>query len=223
MEENAPSEAVKSAAIPVQSSNHPVRKPSLFLILLGVFLLLLIASAGSYYLGILMSKSNQVNNLSQQPTPVITQSIASPTIAESTSMQNPENTTCHKEECLFNVNGSYLGFAILKGYYKKYDATDWGNQKVSCDSLLTTDGNEKLINEFRKSSESGNALNKIIEGQLLINIDLSDLSATDKSLIEQSSLEKQVEIGVIRRFEGGMGVSTCYSLVDIISVKPLTN
>lgn len=138
--------------------------------------------------------------------------------------ENVESRICgiENEECLFKQGSGYYGYATLEGYYKKYDGTqwEWSNRKVDCDSLVTTGGSEELINEFKNSAQRGNTLNKFIDDKFHININLTELSLENKTLIQKSSPDRPIEIGVIRRFglDGG-APTTCYSLVDIISVK----
>lgn len=206
--------------IPNSSSNTTIsiKKSNIFFMTIGVVALLGIGFMGGY----LLREKQPVEENPQQ----VTQ--ASPTNTQTELPNLPTHETeqeqrCNKQECLFKSGEDLVGFASLQGYYKKYDGTkwEWGNQQVSCDSLVTTGGSEKLINEFKKSIESGNTLNKIIDDELLININLSNLTSTEKALIEQSSPTNPVEIGVIRELQAGRGVSTCYSLFGIISVKSI--
>lgn len=144
--------------------------------------------------------------------------IVNPSPTPTTLYQTPN---CNKEECLFKSAEEYVGYAKLKGYYQPYDGTkwEWGNKQVTCDSLLVTSGSEILINRFKEFIQHGNSLNKLIDNNLHVNIHLAELSFEEKRLLQQSNATNQVELAVIRRWEEGRGASsTCYSLIDIISV-----
>lgn len=197
-------------------------KLNLLILLLGGLVLLVVGLIGGYVLrsSQIMTPGTKDNiNEASLTTQISDQDQASPT------PPMDENWECGKKECLMKYDNNYYGFAVLQGYYKQYDGTkwEWGNQQVTCDSLLPTGGSEKLITEFKEFIEAGNTINKIIDGNLLINIDLSELTSAERTLLEQSSLSKPVEIGIVTRFSGGRGVSTCYSFFDIVSVRSIAN
>lgn len=131
-----------------------------------------------------------------------------------------ERVRCTQEDCLYTYDGYYQGFARLQGYHQKYETTYYG-EPVTCDVLVTTGGNEKLVTEFRERVESGNGINAIVDDQLLVKINLSDLSPSEKSLLENSSESNQVELGVLKEVSTGSDAPVCFSFVDIVHVKPI--
>lgn len=169
-----------------------------------------------------------INIMSAEPTPikpVSTKQIPTPTELPfgPNTIKDTYYPKCNKNECLYKFESSYLGYATLKGYYQQYDGTEWewGRQEAICDSLVVTDGTDVLIEEFENDARNKNNLNKFIDGKFYVNLNLTDLTSDQKNAILESSPNNPIEIGVIRKFMAGAGVSTCYSLVDIIFVKPL--
>lgn len=131
--------------------------------------------------------------------------------------------TCDSTECLFAApaNSFYPeGYGLLKGYYHQYQGVDWGDVKVTCDSLLIIGGSEKLTQHFKNLVEMHNGINAVDEkGNLLVNINLADLSNNDKQKILNSSFSNPVDVGVIRFTPRGTEANKCFSFIDIVSVK----
>jgi hypothetical protein len=200
---------------------------TLKIIVLGLLVLLPISAAGGYYLG----KNTSVNDISSD-NPIVV-ALPSPNqgvvctldakICPDGSSVGRVGPNCEFERCPETQDSESMKQVVLKGYYKKYDGTkwEWNNQEVMCDGLVTMGGNENLIAKFRTNAESGNTLNKIIDNDFLININLKPLSQAQKQLVEQSSPSKLIELTVSERNEVGAGVSTCYSQIDITSVKSI--
>lgn len=145
----------------------------------------------------------------------------------STEMENKEyfQTTgnCTINECSINKDviddQDFSGLATIQGYYHKYESDNF-SQPVTCDGFIITGGSNKLISSFRALISQGNGLNKLTtDNRVIMNINLDDLDKILKKRILVSSNEHSVELRLMRRIEGGRGVSTCYSPVDILSVK----
>lgn len=129
-------------------------------------------------------------------------------------------TPCSSESCLYRSDSGLEGYGKLKGYYVNYQAVDWGEEKVVCSALLITGGTKELTNDFKENIRRGNTLNKLSRNnELLVNIDLDKMDKGIKEKVLTSKPGQEVKLDVIRRFEDGMSVSTCYSLIDIIKVE----
>lgn len=231
MDINNPNQPVNPPETPIQdqSVSSPVNnQKGFFPIILGVLVLLLIVGAGAYYLG--LKGSNLItgtNQYSVSPTPLPIQ----PTTTTPNTNPNYSYGTnyqilsgCNQDECLFKSPSEEWvveGYAKLQGYFHTYVADDYGN-KVTCSSILVTGGNEKLIESFKTQIKKGNTVNKLDkDDNLLINIDLNNLDSVTKSLIQSSSKNNSVELGVIRRTPRPMGASTCSNFVEILFAKSL--
>lgn len=129
---------------------------------------------------------------------------------------------CRKEECLFENSEAVEGYGKIKGYYREYEATDWGDTQVKCSAIITTGGSKELIDSLTSWIKKGNGVNKINDsGELMINIEMSDFDLNLKQQIISSSQDNQLEFSVIRRSPRAMGASTCTSFIDILSINKL--
>lgn len=225
-------EEISVPAVQNPMNNHRFSFP----LIIGGFLLLCLVAMGAYYLGT-QNSSRLTNFNSRLPDPsaapsqnivpsVITRPIPTPTTAPVTNnlFDSPYELAsgCDGTVCLFaNKEEDVVeGFASLQGYYRQYQAIDWGDRQVTCDSLLVTGGNKALIDSFKKQIDEGNGINKYDAAKnLLVNINISGADAATKKKILSSSVSKSVEIGVIRKTPQGRSGSTCFSFVDILYAK----
>jgi len=111
----------------------------------------------------------------------------------------------------------------IKGYFFRKNTTDWGDVPVTCDTLVVTSingGDRSLIGEFIQWVKDGNAVNALDEksGNLILNLDLDELSQTEKQKILSSTPQNTVELKVINTRSDGRGVPACYSFVQILEV-----
>jgi len=158
--------------------------------------------------------STTIQNTSQiSPTPTVIDKTKYELLSE----------TCDNTECLFatKANDFYPeGYGLLNGYYHQYQGVDWGNVKVTCDSLLVTGGSEKLTLHFKDLIERHNGINALDEkGNLLVNISLKNLNNIDRQKVLNSSSSNPVTLGVIRFTPDATEANKCFSFVDIVSVK----
>jgi hypothetical protein len=144
-----------------------------------------------------------------------------PTLAPSEIVYKLVNS-CSGDECLFEnkTQSAVEGFAKLKGYYHQYDSIDM-EKKVVCNSIIVTGGSERLIRHFNEWIAGENTINKKDkDGNLMVNIEIDNLENDIKQKITSSTMNNQIELGVIRITPVGRGgVSTCISFVDIIYAK----
>lgn len=133
-----------------------------------------------------------------------------------------EPVDCTMLECLKSDNDGAYGYAMLTGYYRQYDATqwEWNTVQTTCDSIVPTGGSQTLISDFEHLITIGNTLNKKIDGKLHINIRLSDLTNAEKTLLQQSSEDRPVRLYVVRPVPPRRGASPCDSLLTILKVSP---
>lgn len=106
----------------------------------------------------------------------------------------------------------------LKGYFMNYEYEDWGEMAV-CDGFVTIDGTESIIEEFRNSIRDGNTINKILDNQLVVNLDISGLNEEQLNLLKSSSSDSPVEVSARKRILRDMGASTCFSFIEIDRIK----
>ena len=128
---------------------------------------------------------------------------------------------CTAYECPNLHTDTPYGIKTITGYYQKVDKIDWGEVEVICDTFVITDGSEVFIDKYKKLVEIGNSVNFLNNhGQIVFNIDISDLSKSDILKIHDSSKENLIELVILNPFvEGGRGVPVCYSFIDILKVK----
>jgi hypothetical protein len=129
-------------------------------------------------------------------------------------------SSCDIEGCLFKdvSNNAVVGFASIRGYYTEYAANDQGTQ-VTCKGFVVTGGNEILIKHFNDWIKQGNFLNKIIDNNLVVNINIEPLDNETKTLINGSSKNSEVVINVIREIPIPRGALSCTSVIQIISAR----
>lgn len=141
---------------------------------------------------------------------------------EATPMPRVAPADCTMLECLKSDSNGTYGYAMLTGYYRQYNGTqwEWNNAPATCDSIIPTGGSQTLIDDFVALIKKGNLLNKEIDGKLHININLADLTNAEKALLKQSSEDNPVELYVMRPVPPGRGASTCESYLTILKVSP---
>ncbi len=127
---------------------------------------------------------------------------------------------CTETECLISDRSGTYGYSEINGYYRSYDGTqwEWNNTPVTCHGFIPADGRSGLLDDFRRLIESGNTLNKVIGGQMHINIRPDDLSPADRVALLQSTQDSPVTIRVLRPVPPGRGASTCESYLRILGI-----
>lgn len=109
---------------------------------------------------------------------------------------------------------------IIKGYYSTIPR-DWFDEKVTCGGLVVMGGDNNLIDYFTKKVKDGNTVNIITsDNHLFMNLDLKNQPDLKKNKIQNSSNANLVEVEVQeKKVSGGSEASSCYSFVEILSVK----
>lgn len=222
---------------PLQSDQKPTNqnlpKPSKqnnanILEIIG-FVLVIIVGVSAFYLGKLTNKpSDIVNTTNFNPNrPTSASVVPSNLVTQAPSASDSGNSYpiidgCNKSGCLFEdkSNSTVIGFASLSGYYTTYSKKDWGDVDVTCDALVVTSGNTKLIGNLMAWIKQGNSINKLNDkGELVLNINLKSLSENIQQKIKSSSVSSLINLDVIRILPVGRGASACTSFVDIITVN----
>jgi len=144
------------------------------------------------------------------------------TDSQDRNLTHKQVDSCSTDGCLFVKEDTPEGFAKIQGYFFEYEADDWGTL-TTCTGLVATGGNETLIAHFNDWIESGNNLNKYIDEKLVVNIYTESLDKSTQNLIISSTINNQVELGVVRITPVGRGASTCSNVIDIVSAKPVPN
>ncbi len=115
------------------------------------------------------------------------------------------------------------GVVSIRGYFFERTTTDWDNTPVVCDTLMVTEvtgGEKSLVDELIQRVKDKNTVNALDEesGNLILNLELDELSVIEKEKIVSSTLEKTVELEIVEK-EGTEGeVPACYSFVNILKV-----
>lgn len=138
---------------------------------------------------------------------------------------------CSYFQCLFNASGQIVGYANLKGYYQATLATGGGeenlykNETQTCDRFVIIGGSKPLIDQFQMRIKQGNTLNKIVNGNLIINLDLGDpnLSSVVVKHIRASTPGQPISLGVLQEFIGGKGANPCTSTIRILNENQTLN
>ena len=81
----------------------------------------------------------------------------------------------------------------------------------TCDSFVVLGGNESLINYFKDLIKIGNTINKLDEkGNLIVNIDMSNVDVSKKILIVNSNKTKPITIDVEKTARPDSGQNICW-------------
>lgn len=130
---------------------------------------------------------------------------------------------CGANECLYQRSGSDVveGFAKISGYYTSYqtEAGYGDTNKITCDAFVVPYGNTRLTNSLKEDIRAGNTLNRIVKGDLVININLTNLNADEVSLIKSSSFNNLVNLGILRYTPVGRDANPCDSVVSILNAE----
>ena len=94
-------------------------------------------------------------------------------------------------------------------------------QTYQCDQFVVTEGGETFTQSFQEMVESGNSVNQIDEnGYLVLNLNFSEITATNVSLIKGSAVSNPVSVSLEKVEQGlGQGTGPCHSFVNITEVK----
>lgn len=154
---------------------------------------------------------------------------------ETNNLDYYQNTTtvepCSFFQCLFKASGQIIGYAQLDGYYRSETVIGGGEedaysgQTQTCDRFIVTGGSQPLINQFLDRIKSGNTLNKITNGSLVINLDLADPNL-DTSLVEHiraSTSQAPISLGVLQTYIEGKGAGPCTSTIRVVNENRALN
>lgn len=153
----------------------------------------------------------------QKPESVIQDQVTNPAVSSATSpTPSPANVVKVSEPESKRI-------VSVRGYFFRKNTTDWGDVPATCDTLVVasvTGGDKSLIDEFIQWVKDRNTVNAMDEksGNLILNLDLNELSQTEKQKILPSTSQNTVELKVIDTRENGRGVSACHSFVKILKV-----
>ena len=147
---------------------------------------------------------------------------------ETVSEEKPQPThfrmsrRCSTKECLFTDGKWPEGFARVQGYYLQYeDSSSRGGLDSVCDGFVVTGGNETVIGFTNDLIESGNSVNRKIDGKLVLTISIEGLNEKMRRLITSSDQNNQIELGIMMLTPKGREVNVCEPLVGIISANSL--
>lgn len=131
-----------------------------------------------------------------------------------TKLYDKKTLNCNYTECLFSKSNNYEGFATITGYYQQTKITDQWGTDIQCNQFNVQSGNNGLTDNLRYNfDKDGNQTN-------FTNINISYLNPQQKLLLEQSSVNKPVKIGIIKTYQSQVNQNlTCYSDIQVITVN----
>lgn len=107
------------------------------------------------------------------------------------------------------------------GYYLKREGV-YGEENTGpyiCDSFVATQGDKIITDYFKNIWQNGNTVNNFSSGNFEFNLDLSKVSATEKSKIINSTPNSLISLTLKKKIEPGKGASPCHSFFEILGVK----
>lgn len=155
-------------------------------------------------------------------------------VASSVIEKNPYHDVaavepCYYFQCLFTADSEIIGYGELDGYYRKEIEVSDGELYLpagatsTCDRFVVTGGSSPLIEQFVNAIKSGNTLNKMEDGNLVINLDLDDANIDPSSLaghIMASTPNNPISLGVLQPYLEGKDAGPCTSLVRVLNENP---
>ncbi|MBD3247897.1 hypothetical protein GF382_01245 [Candidatus Falkowbacteria bacterium] len=133
-----------------------------------------------------------------------------------------EEIKCDTDECLMSAPlDDMYGLAKIKGYYteREEELADPGTgEKITavCNSFVVTDGPERVIEKYL----SHNMYDKNEKGQPIANIGGEGL-VKNKTLIEESDVENQIELTIFHEYQPPVGYEgqSCVLGFEILRVN----
>jgi hypothetical protein len=132
---------------------------------------------------------------------------------------------CTKESCLVKTSTGVVvgGYGKIKGYYYTYTKDFYGEEGVyggrhTCDAIIVTSESEPIIKnsiDWARKLKTDELTN---DGRFVLTVEVPDEL---KGLVTSSTLDNQVELGIINRIEPGRGAVPCRGFVDIISARSI--
>ena len=177
-------------------------------------------------------KKTSMDEQTFTPTPSITangnvleisqdQLITTPSVFKSYS--DEDGFECSGRECLIGdtPNDNIYGFTTITGYYQQEEWESFGGEET-CDTFVITSMSQRLYDyaDYRLNKVGNtfyfkhNARNQLVT-MLLMN----ELNENQKLLLNQSSVEQPVTLGVVFKTFPTGGFSMCTSPFDVIYLK----
>ncbi|HLD26665.1 MAG TPA: hypothetical protein VJB63_01790 [Patescibacteria group bacterium] len=126
-----------------------------------------------------------------------------------------------QEEGDFFDHTDFIGLSEVRGYYHRYESEDFGTP-VTCDGFVISEENNQFTIRLRNFITKEKLYLKdrlTFDNKLIMNIEMDFLDQPLKKKIISSSETKQVELRFMAPMLIPRGVSTCFSSVNILSVK----
>ena len=110
----------------------------------------------------------------------------------------------------------------MEGYYvARSGRGDWENHnnEYTCDTFVIKSSGP-LADYFLNMITQGNTVNvKDPQGNLMLNIELGNLSAADKAALKNSNPQNLIKLVVQKKVQVGKGVDMCFSFLNIVKVE----
>lgn len=132
--------------------------------------------------------------------------------------------TCSGSLCLFenvydNGHSNILGITTIRGHYAQKEKSAWGETKT-CDTLVFSGGRPEFYDRFSDMVDQGNTVNsKDDDGNLMLNLSLELLSASDQQKITSSTKDNPVDLTVFLHLPKETGAPACFSFFNILQVR----
>ena len=139
--------------------------------------------------------------------------------------QTQEKAICGYGECLFNNpwDNVVVGYARMIGYYTTFTTTvGYGSdEKIVCDAFIPirSYGSKKLYDSLAKFAENNSAARYNSDKDLMVNINLDNLTLEQRQMVKSSNFDNLVELSVLKPTPSYRDSSACESSVILLSAK----
>lgn len=131
--------------------------------------------------------------------------------------ENAIRSKCDSTECLFNSDWDQTlqGYGEIIGYYQSFETTaGYGSDEiVKCDAFVPAYGNQELIDSLKINARYDG------EKNLLVNIDVENLDASEAQKIKSSDYNSLVKLKVIKTAPTYRDTSACESSLHILTAE----
>lgn len=130
---------------------------------------------------------------------------------------------CTKTECIFEKTHTpevVLGLAQLRGYLSQVKRNVSTPNEQVCDAFIVVGGSDALRDRLLAAVNAGNTLNtKTENGQLAINVSLSEVSQDDLVKLQQAGESNPVSVLVLYNAGEERGTETCFAPIEVLKVN----
>jgi len=129
-----------------------------------------------------------------------------------------------------NSGTSTVPINHIRGYYSTYDVVpypilyepdrDPKPATTTCTAFTVIDGDKEFIAKYRALIDGLNTVNRYdSKGNLMLNIDLRELSLDEKKILLESTADSQISLFAKNKEPAGKDGYYCMSFIKLVSVK----